>query len=153
MWNIINPEMINMLKSYFRVRCGWKTFSPSLYQNGDRSSSIARARYYLDDKHAIVSLLLSATAAGSAGNNVYVLLPTFLTPASGQTSALPIGVFTLFDTGSAVYHGNAVYVATASGLPAVGCQYATDGNVVGANPNMALASGDTVGMHLSYEVA
>ena len=149
--NPLNMDMVNRLKSFFRIRSGWHTFTPVLYQNGNITATITRARYYLDDNHATVSVLIQATAAGAAGNNIYMLLPSFLKPASAVASTMPLGVAEYYDTGTAVYHGNAVYVANVGGLPAIACLHTTDGNVVGANPNIAVANGDFISFCMVYE--
>lgn len=65
---------------------------------------------------------------------------------------MPLGTATFIDISAAQYPGSAVYVANVSGNPTIACQYTTDGNVVGANPNFAIAVGDVFGANVTYEV-
>lgn len=153
--NIINPEMLNMLKSVFRIRAGWQSISSSVsvYQNGTITATVNEARYYLDDKIAHVVCHFSITAAGTTNNPIYILLPVFLTPAyASNSAALPIGIYAYHDSGTALYHAFAEYATTIGGLPAIGGYAHNVATRIGQTPNIAAASGDNVGINLTYRI-
>jgi hypothetical protein len=126
----------------------WTAFTPALQQNAAAvASTVLSAHYEVTGKFFKAQIELQATAAGTAGNPIYITgLPT---PArsSGTTSA-GSGIF--LDSGTAVYTGTAIFAsATQLGMYRSG---ATVG-LIGADPSEALANNDVFSVDLCYEMA
>ena len=140
--NLIKPELGR-----------WVTIAPSLYQAADVAKTVNYARAFVENRKATVILKLTATAAGTITNNIYALLPAIYTPASGATATLPLGEGTYVD-GAVHYTCGVFYLAIVGGLPAFGLRVATitDGNVIGVNPNIAVASGDVLSFDVTFEI-
>lgn len=128
--------------------------SVSLYQNAAVAATVNYAKVFVGKNRATVIARLTATAAGSAGSNIYIILPDYLTPASGIASGQPLGAGQYLD-GSVHYNGNVFYVADIGGLPALALRVATvtDGNVIGTNPNIAIASSDVFSVDATFEIS
>lgn len=153
MTTLYNSDTITELLTHFRGRVGFRDITPSVYQNGARSSTVTNAWGYIDDGLAHVQVNLAITAAGSTNNAIYVLLPTYLTPYHTASFSMPVGVYTYLDTGTAYYFGYAYYAGLVTSLPAIGGILQNTASSVGQNPNIATASGDSVGLNLTYRVA
>ncbi len=140
--NLIKPELGR-----------WVTIVPSLYQAAAVAATVNYARAFVENKKATVILKLTATAAGTIANNIYALLPAIYTPLSGATSTLPLGEG-IYSDGGVVYTCGVFYLATVGGLPAFGLRVSTitDGNVIGVNPNIAVASGDVLSLDVTFEI-
>lgn len=149
----LDSQQVHELGAFFRVRVGWQSFTPTLYQNGTPFHTVNSAQYYADDKLAHVLVSITCTGAGGgAGNLIYVLLPTYLTPSTAAITSLPIGKFTLLDTGTAYYAGNAFYGGIVTALVAIGGLGYNVANGFGIAPSMNLANGDEVGIDLTYRL-
>lgn len=144
--NLVKPEV-----------GGWKDISAdvSLYQNATVAANVNYAMAYVSNKSAIVQIRQTATAAGSAGNNIYTVLPASLTPDTGISTTTPLGTAIYLDSGTAQYVGVAAYVIDIAGNPAITMFAATitDGSAVGANPNIAIASNDVFELDLVFKIA
>ncbi len=141
--NLIKPELGR-----------WVTIVPSLYQAAAVAATVNYARAFVENKKATVMVRLTATAAGTIANNIYILLPATLIPASGITTTQPLGTAFYLDSGTAHYQGIAAYIADVGGLPAIAIFNATvtDGNVIGVNPSIAVASGDVFSFDVTFEI-
>lgn len=128
----------------------WQDWTPAIYQNGNVASTVDFARYIVKEDLVTLVAVVTATAAGSATNNIYVLGPAALTPQINNNH--PIGAAQYAD-GSVWYSCHVVYSTTVSGQPAFGFRVntVTDGNVIGVNPNIAVASGDIISFTAAYE--
>lgn len=151
----INPDTFYEFDARYLLREAWRDISADiqLYQNGNITSTVTYAYAITLAKTTFIDVLLTATAAGTATNNIYILLPAVYTPNSGISVNKPIGVGEYLDNGSALYSGKAVYVATVSSMPAIALKIdtVTDGNVIGVNPNIAVASNDVMSLNLVFE--
>jgi hypothetical protein len=126
----------------------WVDFTPTLTQNSAVSHTVNYARYIRVGKLAVVQLMLTADAAGTAGQAIAIAsIPGEIEPAQGTPAV--IGSFLIQDAGMANYAG-AVIVASATTYQFVGH---AETNNVGIDPNFALASGDVVSLMAAYEVA
>ncbi len=141
--NLIKPELGR-----------WVTIVPSLYQAAAVAATVNYARAFVENRKATVMVRLTATAAGTAGNNIYILLPATLIPASGILTTQPLGTAFYLDTGAAHYQGIAAYIADVGGLPAIAMfnDTTTDGNVIGVNPAVTVASGDVFSLDVTFEI-
>ena len=152
----LNDEQVALLKNFFRTRPGWLDISASVsvYQNGAIAAGVSEARYYVDDKIANVICYFSITAAGTAGNPIYVLLPVFLTPVYSAGNLTNLGSYNYVDTGTNIYHGYASYAGLITGLPTIGgFAHAAGAGFIGQTPNFATANGDFMGINLAYRLA
>mgnify|MGYP001614137797 CR=1 FL=1 len=140
--NLIKPELGR-----------WVTIVPSLYQAAAVAATVNYARAFVENKKATIILKMTATAAGTVANNIYALLPAIYTPASGTTATVPLGEGTYLD-GAVHYTCGVFYLAAIGGLPAFGLRVSTitDGNVIGANPSIAVASGDVFSFDVTFEI-
>lgn len=153
MSDLYDSQKINELETFLRKRVGWQSFTPQIYQNGFPTQSVSTAQYYADDSKVHIVALVGCQSAGNVGQPVYMLLPTYLTPSTAATLTLPIGNYTLLDTGTAYYVGNAYYAGIVSGLVAIGGVAHGLTTAIGATPSFALANGDGVGIDLTYRLA
>ena len=125
----------------------WTSYTPTLSQGA--SSNIAKtvnyAKYVAAGKLIVVSVKVSATAAGTAGSAIKLTLPV----TAATTDFLGQGMY--FDSGTATYPAVA-FVDTTTTV----ALYRSDAiptNYIGADPNFAVASGDVYRFHLTYEAA
>lgn len=132
-----------------------QTFTPQLYQNGNRTSSTAIGRYWQQGKIVTLHVRMIASAAGSAGNAIEVRdipvapLKTGTPNASADCSAVGLGH--VLDNGTALYYAAAYFTSTtAIRFQGVSNNNGTD---IGAAPSFALASGDAVAFNIVYEAA
>lgn len=126
----------------------WNSYTPTLAQGAstDISKTVTRAAYLQFGKLLIVQLSLAVTAAGTAGSAITATLPV---TAAGSGYIVGSGMY--YDTGSAFYPALAsLNSATKVAL------YRTDAGysgAIGADPNIAVASGDSFQAFMVYEAA
>lgn len=127
----------------------WETYTPTLTQSGAVTKTVTYARFVRIGRTIIVTVRLAVTGTGSASNAVVVGLP--VTAAAAVTRAAGCG--SIFDTSAGlVYNGNADITTTTT------VQFwptsADSGSALGAAVfTAALAAGDEVAMHVTYEAA
>jgi hypothetical protein len=124
----------------------WTTFSPTLAQNGTRTST-SNSRYLQVGKLVIVQVLLTITQAGSAGNGITLSgLPT-----AREQNCLTGHSWLYSDTGTGRYVGTTL----ANSTSAIEFAVANSGAVafLGINPNIATANTDALFVNLTYETA
>lgn len=127
----------------------WTSFTPTLTQNGAKSTSTNSFAYTRVGGRCIdVDGQITCTQAGTAGNKITLSLP--VTAASRYVSGTPLGSAIFLDTvGSAWRSGSAVFDTTTT----VAIQLDNLANVYGILPSIALASGMKIAMKLRYEIA
>ena len=127
----------------------------SLFQSAAVAATVNYAEVFVENNKATVLVRLTASAAGTPANNIYILLPVRLTPISGISVNQPLGTAIYQDTGSNHFQGIAAYVAVITGLPAIAMFEATtnNGNAIGTTPAVTIASGDEYGIDLTFEIA
>lgn len=125
----------------------WTTFTPTLTQNGAKSTSTNSFAYTRVGGRCIdVDGQITCTQAGTAGNKITLSLP--VTAASRYVNGTPLGSAIFLD-GSAWRSGSAVFDTTTT----VAIQLDNSANVYGILPSIALASGMKIAMKLRYEIA
>lgn len=132
---------------------GWSTWTPQLYQNGNLTSTINHARYTRIGDTAIVQAKVSATQAGTAGQEINILNLPYSAEAAADYTTI----------GNAYYwDGTYRWLLEAETLPtATSIAFGYDsapfsaygGGRFGASPSKAVASGHFVSFALTYEIA
>lgn len=152
----VPDSFVNEQTVFFRRRVGWMDISAAvgLYQNGAIAFTVTEAIAYVDDTKAHVIVHLNPSAAGTANNPIYILLPVFLTPtAAAAALAYPLGNYTYHDGGAGIYYASANYAGLVTGLPAIRGWAHLSGSPIGQTPNFATALNDNVGINLTYRLA
>lgn len=153
MGQLKDDALINRLLSEFRKRVGWVAFTPTLWQNDVQiTATNIYSKYYVDDKKAHVIAVLQATAAGTANTVIDIGLPEYLKPVSGTSSVIPLGVFQVLDSGTLYYSGIASYRTLISGVVRISGIADEKPNYIGTYASLAIASGDSISMNLTFEV-
>lgn len=141
----------------FARTAAWQTFTPQVNQNGNRTSSTAVGRYMVLGKTCFLHIRNVVSAAGSAGSDIVINnIPAAIAPlktgqpnGAGDTSAVGSGY--VLDSGSAYYPAHA-YFSNSTTISFYNVA-ATTGLNIGFNPSFALASGDAIGVDMTYEIA
>lgn len=124
----------------------WVDWTPTVGQGGAVSITVSSARYVLLGDIVVAQGYLGVTGAGVAGNGIII---------GGQPAAIQsptgavVGSIRIQDTGTAQYVG-VLYVVGATDWRIL-CH--NEGDYCGADPNFALANGDAIWFHASYERA
>lgn len=122
------------------------SWTPQLYQNANITSTNNVSRYSLIGNFAIVQFRVTATAAGSAGNQIEIRnLP--VTPAYASDGIL-VGAAFVYDNPTAFYSATAQLQPTPS-LRFIGYNQTA---AIGATPSFAIANGDVVQGTVIYEI-
>ena len=125
----------------------WTSFTPTLTQNGAKSTSTNSFAYTCVGGRCIdVDGQITCTQAGTAGNKITLSLP--VTAASRYIAGTPIGT-AFYNDGSAWRVGNAVIDTTTT----VAIQLDNNANSYGVTPSIATANGHKIGLKLRYEIA
>lgn len=157
MAQIRNEAEVARLAADFRVRCGWRVFTPTLYQNGTVASTpVANAcAFYTDDGKMTIMATLTSTAIGTIANpiRIFVPLPASLAPITGGTPNVILGGFQVVRAGLAHYVGMGVYdgIIVAGSLSFSGIVDAS-ANYIGASPSFALAVNDIASVNVTYRL-
>lgn len=126
----------------------WTDYTPTIVQSAAVAKTVTRAKYRRTGSQVEVHVRVDMTAAGSAGNTVTISLP--ITAAySGNVDI--VGTMAVYDASAGqVYSGPARLASTTT----VDCLAHNSGAApVGSSPSFALASGDVVSCHVSYEAS
>ena len=128
----------------------WLSYPPTLAQGAstDIAKTVTYAKYLSIGKLVICQLRLQATAAGTAGSNVTATLPV-----TAATSALAVGSGAYIDSGAAWYQGMTAYLASTTTVVLLRGDTTGGGAGWGADPNLAVASGDVFIASLMFEAA
>lgn len=125
----------------------WTSFTPTLTQNGAKSTSTNSFAYTRVGGRCIdVDGQITCTQAGTAGNQITLSLP--VTAASRYVNGTPLGS-AFYNDGAAWRIGNAVFDTTTT----VAIQLDNQSNVYGIVPSIATANGHKIGLKLRYEIA
>lgn len=148
-------DMYPAFSSTFPIGTGaWTDYVPTLVQSGAVTKTVTYARYMQIGRMVVAQVLLAATGAGSAANEVRIGLPV---AASSAATGYNVGTGYIFDAsvgGAGVYKGealldNANYVTMMETSTGIGARLGTATAVFSA----ALASGDGIGIQVVYEAA
>lgn len=125
---------------------GWSSYTPTLTQSGAVTKTVTYAKYMKVGRLVVANVLLAVTGAGTAGVKIQVSLP--VTPAFSASNAV-MGSFWLVDASASTNYSGAAVVEP--GALVIGIPNAAAAGLGQASMTAALASGDTVGMSVSYE--
>jgi len=132
---------------------GWSTWTPQLYQNGNLTSTTPHARYTRIGDTAIVQAKVSATAAGTAGNQIEIRNLPYSAEAAGDYTVIGNAIY--WD-GTLRWQLNVETLPTATSI-AFGYDSAPfaayGGGRFGASPSKAVASGNFISFTTTYEIA
>jgi hypothetical protein len=132
---------------------GWSTWTPQLYQNGNLTSTIPHARYTRIGDTAIVQGKVSATQAGTAGQQIEIRNLPYSAEAAGDYTVIGNAIY--WD-GTLRWQLNIETLPTATSI-AFGYDSAPfaayGGGRFGASPSKAVASGDFISFTTTYEIA
>ena len=132
---------------------GWSTWTPQLYQNGNLTSTTPHARYTRIGDTAIVQAKVSATQAGTAGQQIEIRNLPYSAEAAGDYTVIGNAVY--WD-GTLRWQLNVETLPTATSI-AFGYDSAPfaayGGGRFGASPSKAVASGDFISFTTTYEIA
>ena len=128
---------------------GWTAYTPTLVQSGAVTKTVAYAKYQRVGRLITVNVLLNATGAGTAANEVRVGLPV----TAAQASALCVGSGYLFDSSAALVYKGFVVIDNTSYVTMLPSTSTTAGRVGDDTFTAALASGDTISLSAVYEAA
>jgi len=140
-WNTQVRDNMVELAPYFAA---WTTWTPTISQNGTRTSTVNSARYIKIGRNVRAIVSVNITQAGTSGNLIICSIPTGTPVAIGETA---IGMFTYSRTTGTRYAGTA---ALYSGNQVI-FQVSGTGNAMGADPAFATANGDYLSINFSYE--
>lgn len=126
----------------------WTVYTPTLTQSITVSKTITEARYMRGPSRLIiVEFNLTATSAGTAGQNVLVGLPV---AANGAVGTM-VGPMLIYDANTTTrYHGDGELVSNIT--VGMGVSQASP-SLFGASPAVTLANGDIIRGIFSYEAA
>lgn len=140
------------LRDFIASFGAWNAYVPTITQgtSTDVAKTITYAKYIQRYKSVEVTVLLSVTGSGQAGQPITVTYP--VAPAFTGSSLITFGTGIVRD-GSVEYVANVGSSTTAGGSAVFRRADANSTGQVGEDPNFALASGDIIGFHVSYEAA
>lgn len=145
----LNAQLRDNLLAAFPLGVdAWTGYTPTLTQSAAVTKTVTRAVYQRVGRLVVVTFSLSVTGAGTVSNNIQVGLPV-----AAAASAMPGGSMWIYDASANTnYVGVAVMLSTTTigAIISGGTGYA--GNVGGVMA-AALASGDAILGHFTYEAA
>jgi hypothetical protein len=129
----------------------WADWTPTVTQGVSVTATVTEAKYMIVGKMLHAYGRLAITSAGTNGEVIRVgNLPAPV--AWNANSENVIGLMVVGDTSTARRQGFARSTASSSGALIVAHDVITTG-VMGNNPAMALANGDTIGFSVTYRIA
>lgn len=137
-WNIMGDS---------RANTSWQTYNPIFKQGASTiSSTISYARYMVMGKTCFVRTRIVASGAGTAPNIISTTVPI-----APLNAGYVNGIFVFSDVNPGVNYA-ALTPIVGSDLVVYGYGFQR-GNGFGADPSLAVASGDVIEIALTYEVA
>lgn len=136
------------------VRDNWahateiQAWSPTLVQSNTVARTLSYGRYWQTGDRVHAQCFLTASAAGTSGQNITVSLP--VTGAATIPQLLALGVGWIYDSSAATFYQGAVLLNSST---TAGLRIHNSAGFVGAAQVFALASGDIVSFCLDYEAA
>ena len=130
------------------IGAAWESYTPTVKGGATTlTGTVNYAKYCQVQKTVIVQVLFTSSSVGAANGILSVSYPVGLTPVS--LNGRPIGDFILIDISAGYFTG--VAKCSSGGATGRGTNSTDD---MGANtPTMTVASGDIIGMNITYEVA
>lgn len=128
----------------------WASYSPVLAQSGTRTATVDYAEYCQINKFCVANVSLTCTTTGSAGNVITVTLPVNM--ASAATLRV-LGSGMIFDTSGSDVRLLTAIVNTVSTVRFLTEATTDNASGLGANPSLALGSGDVIQFSVAYETA
>lgn len=130
-----------------RANTSWQTYNPIFKQGASTiSSTISYARYMVMGKTCFVRTRIVASGAGTAPNIISTTVPI-----APLNAGYVNGIFVFSDVNPGVNYA-ALTPIVGSDLVVYGYGFQR-GNGFGADPSLAVASGDVIEIALTYEVA
>lgn len=123
----------------------WTAYTPTLTQGATITKTVNRAAYTKVGRTVTVSVFMTATSAGTAGQVLILGLP--VAPAAD----LQIGVCYITDTSVPTRY--VCTVLTSGGALLVQANQAGGSGHFGVNPAVTIASGDQITFAITYEAA
>lgn len=145
LWNEQIRDNMNEIAPFFGA---WTTWTPKVYQNGERTITNTQSRYLKVGRLVHVYSAITITNTGLAGQRISITLPF----AAAREGDLPVGTFFFMRASNgARYLGFALVNSTFGASPGIIFHVAGDIDVLGADPSFAVANGDTMRFSLTYE--
>lgn len=114
----------------------WATWTPTVTQSGSVTATVTRAEHLTIAGLVVVCFFdLAITGAGTGGNVITISLPSTMNAANGG-----FGSGWIADASNTTYEVS--WIATST--TAIAGLHSANTNYVGATPNFALASGDSL---------
>jgi hypothetical protein len=128
------------------------TYTPTLSQGASTNiaKTVNEARYIQNGRIVDVWMVLSSTAAGTAGSNVTVSLPV---AASGHLASAAVGHGYYYDQSANLIYNGLCRLASTTTVILYADQTNPATGAVGLAPALTVASGDSVALCLRYVVA
>lgn len=130
----------------------WTAYTPTLTQSATVSKTVNYARYQRLGRWVTVMVMLTASSSGTAANAILLGLPV---AAEGTiTNLTTLGMMNFFDTSAGLRHtctANLNNATTLSFLSTVSTANSLFGS--GGAFSLAMATGDTISVKVSYEAA
>ena len=146
-WNTqVRDNMVELAP----LTAAWTSFTPTLWQGAatpNINKTVLYSKYLKVGKLVVVSVNVTATGAGTAGQAIQIRDIPAAAAAANQSGM--IGSFTYFDSGNTNITGTVYGLSTTS----VGLQADRDNSPVGIVPNFAVANNDNLSLTLTYEAA
>jgi len=135
------------------IGAAWETYTP-VFKTGatTRTTTVTYARYSLIQKLLTVQVELSCTEAGTASGALSISLPTGFTYVRTAGTLATVGTFSILDSGTAFYTGNAMYSASAPTPIIQGTAYNSTDFMGASAPAMTIAVGDKVSFSVTIEI-
>lgn len=125
----------------------WASWSPTLTQSGSVTKTVSSGVYMRVGRLIVATCRLAVTGSGTTNNTITVSLPVNAADTSGR-----MGTGEIYDaSGASIYRG--IAVAQSATTVALRRTDGTSASYIGVDPNFALASGDEVNFHLTYQGA
>jgi hypothetical protein len=128
----------------------WTAFTPAFAQAGAVSTTVTYARYLVQGKVAHVQIMLTSAATGTGGNPIDIAsIPSAIEPKQTGASR-SIGSALFVDNNTAIHYTVSVIAISATTYRFIGYNVT---NSIGVDPSITLASGDTISLSVTYEIA
>lgn len=126
-------------------------WTPTFTQSGSVSATVDHAHYQVVGKLAHLSARVTFSAAGTAGNSIFVAgLPAAVAPTYVEAQGRAVGTFSYGDVSTGTYAG---VVLVLSGGPLLAFRVHNTTSHLGADPSFAIASSDFLSFTACWEVA
>lgn len=148
--NVTTAKIADAAVTNAKANFTWSTWTPQVWQNGQRTITISEARYLIVGKLVHALMTVTVTNAGTTNNPVQVVVPA--TPGSGALAAVGkvVGTMIIVRTGVTTRIGAAL-MGTVNVITGI-----ADGKADAfgtASDAFALANGDIVSLDIMYELA